>query len=65
MLGMLVSADNRSTVYSLDERVSVLASLSVLTYEQQCELYNYVVNDNNNEKKEKNASSAMRKLAHG
>ena len=60
---VLISADNRSTVYSLDERVSVLASLSVLTYEQQCELYNYVVNDNNNEKKEKNASSAMRKLA--
>lgn len=60
---VLVSADNRSTVYSLDERVSVLASLSVLTYEQQCELYNYVVNDNNNEMKEKNASSAMRKLA--
>ena len=59
---VLVSADNQSTVYSLDERVSVLANLSVLTYEQQCELYYYAVNDNDVEQ-EKNASVALRKLA--
>ena len=59
---VLVSADNQSTVYSLDERASVLANLSVLTYEQQCELYYYAVNDNDVEQ-EKNASVALRKLA--
>ena len=59
---VLVSADNQSTVYSLDERASVLASLSVLTYEQQCELYYYAVNDNDIAEQEKNASFAMRKL---
>ena len=59
---VLVSADNRSAVYSLDERASVLASLSVLTYEQQCELYNYAVDDNN-VWKDRDASSAIRKLA--